>query len=244
MNFTTDLPKSRPFVTYIVASAVKCEKFFPNSKNEGPSFRMHAVILNKNGLSSYREKMNRKENGDSAFNNFNYNSDKEYILCHIRKIDNDYKLTKLQKPSNNEQNQCEDEKIDETREIPKTKKIKLENSSDISNNEPILNKIPENEENKEILKEKENEIMEVDKKNGSESLKFRKMNLNLFQMFCVNQVIDRDFNNLVNEFCKIPEKKKVALRKKNFFPEIIHEELNKKGENDERDYAKMFNLMS
>ena len=49
MNFTTDLPKKHPLVTYIVASAVKCEKFFPNSKNEGPSFRMHAVILNKEG---------------------------------------------------------------------------------------------------------------------------------------------------------------------------------------------------
>jgi hypothetical protein len=46
MNFTTDLPKKKPFVTYIVASAVKCEKFFPDSKNEGPSFRMHAVIIN------------------------------------------------------------------------------------------------------------------------------------------------------------------------------------------------------
>jgi hypothetical protein len=32
MNFTTDLPKKRPEVTYIVASAVKCERFFPNSK--------------------------------------------------------------------------------------------------------------------------------------------------------------------------------------------------------------------
>ena len=32
MNFTTDLPKKNPLVTYIVASAVKCEKFFP--KNE------------------------------------------------------------------------------------------------------------------------------------------------------------------------------------------------------------------
>jgi len=28
MNFTTDLPKGNPFVTYIVASAVKCEKIF------------------------------------------------------------------------------------------------------------------------------------------------------------------------------------------------------------------------
>jgi hypothetical protein len=49
MNFTTDLPKKRPYVTYIVASAVKCEKFFPECKNEGPSFRMHAVIINKEG---------------------------------------------------------------------------------------------------------------------------------------------------------------------------------------------------
>ncbi len=50
MNFTTDLPKKKPYVTYIVASAVKCQKFFPNSKNEGPAFRMHAVILSKKFL--------------------------------------------------------------------------------------------------------------------------------------------------------------------------------------------------
>ena len=83
MNFTTDLPKKRPYVTYIVASAVKCEKFFPNSKNEGPSFRMHAVILNNRGRSypnptqSYYENDNRKFSSDG----------KDYILCHIRKID-------------------------------------------------------------------------------------------------------------------------------------------------------------
>lgn len=47
MNFTTDLPKKDPIVSYIVASAVKCEKFFPNSLKEGPVFRMHAVILTK-----------------------------------------------------------------------------------------------------------------------------------------------------------------------------------------------------
>ena len=52
MNFTTDVPKGNPEATYIVASAVKCEKFFPNSKNEGPSFRMHAVILNNEGVLS------------------------------------------------------------------------------------------------------------------------------------------------------------------------------------------------
>lgn len=45
MNFTTDLPKKNPIVSYIVASAVKCEKFFPESAKEGPVFRMHAVIL-------------------------------------------------------------------------------------------------------------------------------------------------------------------------------------------------------
>jgi hypothetical protein len=47
MNFTTDLPKRDPIVSYIVASAVKCEKFFPGCSKEGPVFRMHAVILTK-----------------------------------------------------------------------------------------------------------------------------------------------------------------------------------------------------
>ena len=46
MNFTTDLPKRNPLVSYIVASAVRCEKFFPGqNKNNGPAYRMHAVIL-------------------------------------------------------------------------------------------------------------------------------------------------------------------------------------------------------
>jgi hypothetical protein len=45
MNFTTDLPKRNPLVSYIVASAVRCEKFFPGQTKEGPVFRMHAVIL-------------------------------------------------------------------------------------------------------------------------------------------------------------------------------------------------------
>jgi len=47
MNFTTDLPKKDPLVSYIVASAVKCEKFFPGSIIDGPVYRMHAVILKK-----------------------------------------------------------------------------------------------------------------------------------------------------------------------------------------------------
>ena len=45
MNFTTDLPKKNPVVSYIVASAIKCTKQFPESEKEGPVFRMHAVIL-------------------------------------------------------------------------------------------------------------------------------------------------------------------------------------------------------
>ena len=45
MNFTTDLPKRNPLVSYIVASAVRCEKLFPAGSKPGPVYRMHAVIL-------------------------------------------------------------------------------------------------------------------------------------------------------------------------------------------------------
>lgn len=45
MNFTTDLPKRNPLVSYIVASAVRCEKFFPPGSKGSPVYRMHAVIL-------------------------------------------------------------------------------------------------------------------------------------------------------------------------------------------------------
>jgi hypothetical protein len=37
MNFTTDLPKNNPLVTYIVASAVKCEKYLPTPKYQKES---------------------------------------------------------------------------------------------------------------------------------------------------------------------------------------------------------------
>jgi len=53
MNFTTDLPKRDPLVSYIVASAVKCEKFFPGSNDDGPVYRMHAVILKKRDRKLY-----------------------------------------------------------------------------------------------------------------------------------------------------------------------------------------------
>ena len=55
MNFTTDLPKKDPIVSYIVASAVKCEKFFPGCSKEGPVYRMHAVILTKKSSSKTPE---------------------------------------------------------------------------------------------------------------------------------------------------------------------------------------------
>jgi hypothetical protein len=50
MNFTTDLPKRKPLVCYIVASAVRCEKFFPHDSKPAPIFRMHAVILKPDGI--------------------------------------------------------------------------------------------------------------------------------------------------------------------------------------------------
>lgn len=72
MNFTTDLPKKDPLVSYIVASAVKCEKFFPGSSKEGPVFRMHAVILTKRADSSNSSnEFNFKKSGLSVLNSGN-----------------------------------------------------------------------------------------------------------------------------------------------------------------------------
>jgi len=42
MNFTTDLPKKNPQVTYVVASAVKSNRI---EQTEHPLFRMHAVVI-------------------------------------------------------------------------------------------------------------------------------------------------------------------------------------------------------
>jgi hypothetical protein len=81
MNFTTDLPKRNPLVSYIVASAVRCEKFFPTSSKGGPVFRMHAVILKlKPGQTP----------GVVPNNPFNQEKgDKKplYICCHVRKVE-------------------------------------------------------------------------------------------------------------------------------------------------------------
>ena len=71
MNFTTDLPKKDPIVSYIVASAIKCEKFFPGSSKEGPAYRMHAVILikkpNKSGGNETANKKNTPANSNGSF---------------------------------------------------------------------------------------------------------------------------------------------------------------------------------
>lgn len=85
MNFTTDLPKRNPLVSYIVASAVKCEKFFPGTTKAGPVYRMHAVILKQkpgtppgivppnpfNGLVG-------AEDGSKKY---------LYICCHVRRVE-------------------------------------------------------------------------------------------------------------------------------------------------------------
>lgn len=78
MNFTTDLPKRNPLVSYIVASAVRCEKFFPDSTKPGPVYRMHAVILKANGI---KLPTNPQEDGDrrSIF--------ELYICCHLRRVE-------------------------------------------------------------------------------------------------------------------------------------------------------------
>ena len=104
MNFTTDLPMKDPIVSYIVASAVKCEKFFPGSSKEGPVFRMHAVILTKRAATSLSlnenagfktgpnnttagfgvSRQNAKHTGASKW--APAQNATKYILCHVRKV--------------------------------------------------------------------------------------------------------------------------------------------------------------
>ena len=76
MNFTTDLPKGNPIVKYIVASAVKCAKYFPEAQREGICFRMHAVVLKDPSKSPYQPIAKQQT----------LNSGKGYILCHIRRV--------------------------------------------------------------------------------------------------------------------------------------------------------------
>jgi hypothetical protein len=78
MNFTTDLPKRNPLVSYIVASAVRCEKFFPDSTKPGPVYRMHAVILKENGIRLYRKPQDDMDPRKQL---------ELYICCHLRRVE-------------------------------------------------------------------------------------------------------------------------------------------------------------
>lgn len=99
MNFTTDLPKRNPLVSYIVASAVRCEKFFPGqNKNGGPVYRMHAVILKTAGknarTNAIQEPVPPANQKAGAPRQWNPQDDlilpkpKElYICCHVRRVE-------------------------------------------------------------------------------------------------------------------------------------------------------------
>lgn len=81
MNFTTDLPKRNPLVSYIVASAVRCEKFFPGGSKNGPVFRMHAVIL------KLRPGQTPGMVPQNPFNGEKTDRKPLYICCHVRKVE-------------------------------------------------------------------------------------------------------------------------------------------------------------
>ena len=74
MNFSTDLPKSNPLVTYIVASAVECSYSTKAKEKKLPCFRMHAVILSNPRiiLLIYIDSQSILNGG------------KGFILCHVR----------------------------------------------------------------------------------------------------------------------------------------------------------------
>jgi hypothetical protein len=81
MNFTTDLPKRNPLVSYIVASAVRCEKFFPESSRPGPVFRMHAVILKLKPGQQPGMVPNNPFNGEIN------NRKPLFVCCHVRRVE-------------------------------------------------------------------------------------------------------------------------------------------------------------
>lgn len=85
MNFTTDLPKRNPLVSYIVASAVKCEKFFPGGSRGGPVFRMHAVILKIKPGTPVGIVPQNPFNGQMTAEDGKHKL--LYICCHVRKVE-------------------------------------------------------------------------------------------------------------------------------------------------------------
>lgn len=83
MNFTTDLPKRNPLVSYIVASAVRCEKFFPGQTKGGPVYRMHAVILKTDP----RTNMQKTAGKNSEAEEIAKSKRELYICCHVRRVE-------------------------------------------------------------------------------------------------------------------------------------------------------------
>lgn len=90
MNFTTDLPKKQPKVTYIVASSVRCSKAL---KKESDIYRMHAVILYKKSSQTVKDEEEGGEEEVSSPKSIpsgivpSTQRNSQYILCHIRRID-------------------------------------------------------------------------------------------------------------------------------------------------------------
>jgi hypothetical protein len=86
MNFTTDLPKRNPLVSYIVASAVRCEKFFPGQTKNGPVYRMHAVILKVDPKTNMQKSANERKTDGSHVETIRDHKEL-YICCHVRRVE-------------------------------------------------------------------------------------------------------------------------------------------------------------
>jgi len=76
MNFSTDLPKSDPIVSYIVASAIRSSLPTSGKVKKIPCFRMHAVMLKNTGIYNTSNIDSRRK----------LNGGKGLILCHIRQV--------------------------------------------------------------------------------------------------------------------------------------------------------------
>lgn len=76
MNFSTDLPKSKPLVTYIVASTMKPSDPVLSRSKESQCFRMHAVVLK-----------NKRTSQATVERQADLNNGKGLILCHVRQME-------------------------------------------------------------------------------------------------------------------------------------------------------------
>ncbi len=199
MNFTTDLPKKNPLVTYIVASAVKCEKFFPKSQSQAPSYRMHAVILNSK-LKDY----------DVVFKEYDllqYNfipkqpsqrflKTKSYILCHVRKIDQNYNRSSKQL----NQKRKLTRKLKQSKRIPKKLKLTSKGKyttipTDIRENFDTFTHNFYKNSYKKLLQEKK--------------LNFVSIKVNLSQGLFMNNLFKKTTQPALKNLKKVDKKKKV-----------------------------------